>query len=1183
MINTQDSPVEKIGPAKEAITEKFRRYLFGEDIFISYSRHDAPTYAAGLANELAARNFSCKFDQWGTEPGRELPEPLKRALRRSAMLVLISGKAATRSSSVRKEIEEFLKTGRMIIPIDLDGTIVTAPWWGLVEGLPVSPETPDNIKKGDPSEEIINRIQKTFNFNRKDQRLRKMARVVASVVILLLLAGAAAGTLAGMKGKQAAEELAKAVDARAEADRQTGFANDAKDEARRQTQASIDAKAEALKPTQIAGEQTAIAKKQNAAAVQARADAGKQTKIAAAARVLADKATAQQRAAEAQTRDSVAQNMIVTGDALLGTKPEVAINLAYKASQLSNTLKAVDLLRAGATRIPLWFELVPPWSKPGALFIYTAFSQYKYDSIAASKKMDYVLSVTKWNNDEPPGELGLYGVPDGKLSSRIALQKGDEVITPDPLATSLVAVERKSKGANAFDIYNLDAGKIELPILEVRDAGDVKFTDGGWPVYTVGKGGEISAYHLSPDTNVVKRTEIGRWPEIVDFAIHPSKDQPTLVVIGPHPVKFIILLKGKLSSKLVNLPMSTKSRESRTNSDLSAMWGPDPDKLILCFQARYAFPKDAVYAIDAASGHVQEIYEDKKGRFDTFFRTARNGRRVVVAGPSRTVGGDSIAIIDIDWEDKEPGGGIRTTKRAGAWFEQGARSANTRTKVEAVIISANGNFLVANRSGQGTSGLTSSDSSLEYWDIRALDYTGDMAPAVINLHTNGAPVRRLAFSSDATGLLAWDAKGVVSIFRVNASATESGYSGRMPPDVASRLSPKIEPAGEGGRFRRVVYGDNDWRYFDMVKGNEIKLGELVDQPLRDSVIDDTGRALTIATDSQLLRFEDRRVSNRVTLSGPVVAAAVDSEITVVQTANELKAYDTASLQPLHSVSLNGIPQLGWIWGEKGAQTKNVWIYALTMQDGVSFHSWQLSSRGPAAGGKPLSYSKVDVKGVKENGYFKHLLGDGVLLSQTIAENAYTDAPCGRFYDAGAKTEIRLYDLTTGKDSQLLPPDNGWPTGAGSMEKLYLNGADELVVVLKYREPGRTEEFNVATWSRGGGACKSVVPLGTSGRVLLSSHVGGTDIAHLLVRNGAELLLLRISDGKVLWRDKTGRFPDVFPPIVFDRNSRSWSAVASDQFAKTVQRIFMGDGPSAFTHTPLPALLTERYSRWLQAN
>ncbi len=615
MTNSLDSSIEKPGPANEGLREKFRRYLLGEDIFISYSRADAPTYAAGLANELAARSFSCKFDQWGTQPGRELPEPLKKALRRSAMLVLISGSAATRSSSVRKEVEEFLKTGRTIIPIDLDGTIATAPWWGLIEGLPVSSETEDAIKSGDPSEEIVNRIDKTFNFNRKDQRLRKVSMVVTGLIILLFVAGVVAGSYAGIKGKQATRELNRAEQAKEEANRQTTIAGDAREEAKKQTQVALDAKADALEQTRIAGEQTTIAQTQKRAAIHAKAEADKQTKLAATAREMADKATAQQRVAEAQTRDSVAQSMIATGDALLETKPEAAINLAYQAAQLSDTLDAVKLLRAGVSRVPLWFELVPAWSRTNALFIYVAFSQSNYDAIAASKKMDHVLSASKVSGDESPTELGLYRVPDHTLISKIELQSGDKVVTPEPLATSLLAVERKSKGANVFDIYSLDLGNVERPILEVRDATTVKFTDGGWPVYVVGKGGEISAYDLSPDSNIVKQTEIGRWPKMIDVVVYPSKEQPTLGVIEPGAVKFVNLRDGRISSKLVKLPGSAGSREYEGSKKPRATWGPDSAKLILYFEAIYEVAEEAVYAIDAESGRVQQVFEDKEGRF----------------------------------------------------------------------------------------------------------------------------------------------------------------------------------------------------------------------------------------------------------------------------------------------------------------------------------------------------------------------------------------------------------------------------------------------------------------------------------------------------------------------------------------------------------------------------------------
>ena|ERR1700742_1819756 len=112
MSTTPNSSTAKISPAKEGLKDKLPCYLFGEYLFISYSRRDTTTYAVGLADELASRNRFCKIDQWGTQPGRELPEPMRRTLRKSAVMVLISTKAATESHPVQKKSEAYRQTFR---------------------------------------------------------------------------------------------------------------------------------------------------------------------------------------------------------------------------------------------------------------------------------------------------------------------------------------------------------------------------------------------------------------------------------------------------------------------------------------------------------------------------------------------------------------------------------------------------------------------------------------------------------------------------------------------------------------------------------------------------------------------------------------------------------------------------------------------------------------------------------------------------------------------------------------------------------------------------------------------------------------------------------------------------------------------------------------------------------------
>ena len=92
----------------------FARFLFGDDVFISYSRRDGAKYAAALANELSRPGigFSCFLDQWGASAATELSQPVLRALRRSSVLVLVGTAGAALSPMVQEEVQRFARPNR---------------------------------------------------------------------------------------------------------------------------------------------------------------------------------------------------------------------------------------------------------------------------------------------------------------------------------------------------------------------------------------------------------------------------------------------------------------------------------------------------------------------------------------------------------------------------------------------------------------------------------------------------------------------------------------------------------------------------------------------------------------------------------------------------------------------------------------------------------------------------------------------------------------------------------------------------------------------------------------------------------------------------------------------------------------------------------------------------------------
>ena len=204
--------------SKEGLSGALSRFLFGDDIFISYSRRDSTNYALSLANALTTQKLSCYLDQWGTPPGEDLPESLKTALRRSTLLVIVGTERAASSEAVSKEVAEFLKTERPIIPVSFEGSLEAARWFPLIRGLAIAEESTETLGSGTPSELVIRRIVNARGFTRRNARLRKLFLVTALAVALLLIAGAVAASAIVQRAQaktQEAEARARVADAQA--------------------------------------------------------------------------------------------------------------------------------------------------------------------------------------------------------------------------------------------------------------------------------------------------------------------------------------------------------------------------------------------------------------------------------------------------------------------------------------------------------------------------------------------------------------------------------------------------------------------------------------------------------------------------------------------------------------------------------------------------------------------------------------------------------------------------------------------------------------------------------------------------------------------------------------------------------------------------------------------------------
>lgn len=376
--NSHDKPAPAGGEQETALADgggpesraaRAQRFFFGDDVFVSYARHDSD-YALRLADELTRRNLSCFLDQWGTPPGVELPPELVERLKKSTLLVLIGTRRAAASENVMKEVVEFKKTGRPIIPITfvdeevfasirdgripegLTGTLEAASWYGEIAGIARTVESRAALKAGregetvKPSSQVITRVVNAEGFVSRNTRLRRVFKatllsllallVAAGVVTTLLVSNARADMNTALKQQKGAETKASEAEgkraaaerAQADAERARADADEARTLAEGKTKKAEEDLTTAQAETKRAAASLLVANKDLHEAQIQKKEA---TALAAAARL----------EAERQQEVALTRRLANQSSLTLRQKPELlarSVSLAVEAAKRSQDL-----------------------------------------------------------------------------------------------------------------------------------------------------------------------------------------------------------------------------------------------------------------------------------------------------------------------------------------------------------------------------------------------------------------------------------------------------------------------------------------------------------------------------------------------------------------------------------------------------------------------------------------------------------------------------------------------------------------------------------------------------------------------------------------------------------------------------------------------------------------------------
>lgn len=182
------------------------RFLFGYDVFISYSRKDAAEYAELLEQRLEATGFATFRDDHEIAPGDPLNSVIRRAVLRSRQFILVDTPDARKSSWVVNEVKVRLQSGKKSITRIRFSGLEEIPWAGdsgstfsqSLEGFVWLEETSDQLVSGRPSRQVLDSIPRIH----RSLRLRTLMRAVLSFVVFCLLSLLVVSVIETFKAKR---------------------------------------------------------------------------------------------------------------------------------------------------------------------------------------------------------------------------------------------------------------------------------------------------------------------------------------------------------------------------------------------------------------------------------------------------------------------------------------------------------------------------------------------------------------------------------------------------------------------------------------------------------------------------------------------------------------------------------------------------------------------------------------------------------------------------------------------------------------------------------------------------------------------------------------------------------------------------------------------------------------------
>lgn len=837
------------------------------------------------------------------------------------------------------------------------------------------------------------------------------------------------------------------------------------------------------------------------------------------------------------SREQLASALVGVGRSRLDSRPDEAANYAAVAFRLTKTMAPVELFRDAALRYPQYMELAPQGSRRSTSEFMPNHASAT-DVFAISPDGSRVVLHKSSPERSSTKAIAIRDVESGSEIAVRNLVEGDSFLAPDPSRSRYFAIHNQPTGR--LSLFDMEGASLDLPIIEVEEVVTAAMAEGSFPMHVLTRDGEVIEIDMDSQQRI-QRSSLGHYAAAVSLSTHP--EGRGLAILEPSRV--VVLEHGKVL-------IATQQIWTERECDPQVIWGPRADTFLLSLCS----DKVTRWLGFDADGASRTIWASKTNDTCCTAR-ARNGSRFVIGDRQAKEGRATVQVIDVSWPESASGQArVRDIDLAGPM------PGTSLLELKALTIRDDGKIAIASYDVTGYSGTQLSTSQTEMWDLGSLDHQTSLAPQAVILRSSGGPVRRMGLTRDGSTLVLWDGEEYAHVFKV---------SGQL-----QRRLVRYDAAYSGDGSRTHVQYEEAVASYDRSGGQPLVL----EAPPRNRLAMNFWRdRLIILTPNEILHLNVQGTLHRLPLADEAVDLVASGDAWIVRTRHGLALFD-----PLIPAKL----------GELSGSATSGLLAALDDQGHLRTTSIVKSSdeRYTLCGeyrSESSSQGLEEQATARQSGFQQGELGCWILRrteeGSIAAERTLTHLPD---VPKGGELLYQIVNRPVGLDLifvlQRVKDRHDWLPERFSMLSV-LDGQSAtaydfpkaltddfrgivwsrvdnqaLVVVGQFLGTDFADQLGVCRFPVAGGKCDAWIPLPPGFRQVEFSN----DDNITLTGEDAEGpigALVRISDGRVLWRSKL--LTSGILPLLEPEGDSSWRIADYAEWAELSRTVALGGDPDIF--------------------